>query len=282
MQPASRRKPVPESEAGGAAPATIFGRRRAALGAAAVVVVAAVLIGWAWRRFGDEVTWRGGNLLEPASIELRGAAPWVRADIKAEALKAASLDRGLPLTDPDLANRIARAFDTHPWVRRVLGVRLLHPPAAVVEIVCREPAAMVAVKGGLLAVDAESVVLPSIDFTSEAAAEYPRLTGVDSSPQGPEGSRWGDPVVEEGAAIAAVIGPEWKPLGLVECRPVDAGGRRRWELVGPEGRRIRFGSAPGGEAEGEPAAAVKLAALRALIGQPLPEAGADLTQPPAN
>ena len=219
MQPASRRKPVPESEAGGAAPATIFGRRRAALGAAAVVVVAAVLIGWAWRRFGDEVTWRGGNLLEPASIELRGAAPWVRADIKAEALKAASLDRGLPLTDPDLANRIARAFDTHPWVRRVLGVRLLHPPAAVVEIVCREPAAMVAVKGGLLAVDAESVVLPSIDFTSEAAAEYPRLTGVDSSPQGPEGSRWGDPVVEEGARVASVIGPDWKSLGLVECRP---------------------------------------------------------------
>jgi len=279
MQAPSRRKPVPESDAGGGAPAGGLARRRAALWAAAVVTAGAVLVGWAWRRFGDELTWSGANLLEPSGIELRGVAPWVRADVKGEALKAASLDRGLPLTDPDLANRIARAFDTHPWVRRVVGVRLAHPPAAVVEIVCREPAAMVAVKGGLLAVDAESVVLPSTDFTAEAAAAYPRLTGVDSSPQGPEGARWGDPVVEEGAAIAAVIGPEWKSLGLVECRPIREAGARRWELVGPEGRRIRFGSAPGGEAEGEPSAAVKVAALRGLVGRPLPEAGVDLTTP---
>ncbi len=279
MQPPSRRKP--DSEVGADAPATFLSRRRAAVGAAVVGVAAAVVVGWAWRRFGDDVTWSGNNLLEPASIELRGVAPWVRADIKAEALKAASLDRGLPLTDPELATRIARAFDTHPWVKRVLGVRLEHPPAAFVEIVCREPAAMVAVKGGLLAVDAESVVLPSADFTAEVAAEYPRLAGIDSSPQGPEGARWGDPVVEEGAAVAAVIGPEWKALGLVECRPVGAVGARRWELVGPEGRRIRFGSAPGSETEGEPSAAVKLAALRKLVGQPLPEGGVDLTTPPS-
>lgn len=280
MQPPARRKP--ESDATGAAPETWLSRRRAVIGATAVVAAAAIFFGWAWRRFGDDVTWGGDNLLEPASIEVRGVAPWIRADIKAEALKAASLDRGLPLTDPELANRIARAFDTHPWVKRVLGVRLAHPPAAVVEIVCREPAAMVAVKGGLLAVDAESVVLPSADFTAEVAAEYPRLAGVDSSPQGPEGARWGDPVVEEGAAVAAVIGPEWRALGLVECRPVGAAGARRWELVGPEGRRIRFGSAPGGEAEGEPSAAVKLAALRKLVGQTLPEGGADLTTRPAD
>ena len=124
------------------------------------------------------------------------------------------------LTDPELPNRLARGFDTHPWVKRVVRVTLADPPAAVVEVVCREPVAMIGVKGGLLAVDEEGVVLPSGDFTAEAAAEYPRISGVESSPQGPEGSRWGDPVVEEGAAVAGVIGPEWKSLGLVDLRPI--------------------------------------------------------------
>jgi hypothetical protein len=247
--------------------------------AGAVVLAAIVGVGWLWRQYGDAVGWAGDNLLEPATIDVRGVAPWVRADIKAEALKAASLDRGLPLTDPDLANRLARAFDTHPWVKRVIDVRLVHPPAATVEIVCREPAAMVAVKGGLLAVDAESVVLPSDDFSADIAAEYPRLTGIDSSPQGPEGSRWGDVVVEEGAAVASVIGPDWKALGLVECKPVITAGVRRWELVGPDAKTIRFGSAPGHETAGEPSAALKAAALRALVGHPLPDAGVDLTTP---
>ena len=51
--------------------------------------------------------------------------------------------------------------------------------------------------------DADGVVLPSGDFTAESAAAYPRISGVESSPQGPEGSPWGDPVVEEAAPEAA-------------------------------------------------------------------------------
>jgi hypothetical protein len=279
MNGAQRRKPAAEPAPKGSALGDFLGRRRAGLLTLAVVLAAVGGVVWLWRQHGDAVGWAGDNLLEPARIELRGVAPWVHADIKAEALKAASLDRGLPLTDPELANRLARAFDTHPWVKRVIEVRLDHPPSATIEIVCREPAAMVAVKGGLLAVDAESVVLPSDDFSAEIAAEYPRLTGIDSSPQGPEGARWGDVVVEEGAAVASVIGPDWKALGLVECKPVIEAGARRWTLVGPDATTIRFGSAPGHEREGEPSAALKAAALRKLVGQPLPDAGVDLTTP---
>lgn len=279
MNVPQRRKPASEPAQSGSPLASFLQRRRTGLLAGAVVLAAIVGVGWLWRQYDDVVGWAGDNLLEPATIDVRGVAAWVRADIKAEALKAASLDRGLPLTDPELANRLARAFDMHPWVKRVIEVRLVHPPAAVVEIVCREPAAMVAVKGGLLAVDAESVVLPSDDFSADIAAEYPRLTGIDSSPQGPEGSRWGDVVVEEGAAVASVIGPDWKALGLVECKPVITAGVRRWELVGPDAKTIRFGSAPGHETAGEPSAALKAAALRALVGHPLPDAGVDLTTP---
>jgi hypothetical protein len=277
MNSSSRRRPPETESTRGGTVADFLSARRAGLGALAIVVVAAGAAAILWSKVGGQVLWREDAILRPEMVELRGVAPWVKSDIKAEALRTASLDRGVPLGDPELCNRLARAFDTHPWVKRVLSAKPRHPAAAVVEILCREPVAMVSVKGGLLAVDAEGVVLPSGDFTAEAAAEYPRITGVDSSPQGPEGSVWGDMAVEEGAAVAVVIGPEWRSLGLVECRSKLQGENRLWELVGPEGQTILFGSAPGRERDGEPLAAGKIARLKPLEGKPLPTEGVDLT-----
>ena len=232
-------------------------------------MVAAAVAGWViWSRVSESARVHHDAVLMPDAVELRGVAPWVRCDLKTEALRSASLDGGLPLDDPELSRRLARAFEMHPWVKLVVNVSPRHPAAATVEVLCREPVAMVGVKGGLLAIDAEGVVLPSADFTAESASLYPRIAGVESSPQGPEGSAWGDPVVEEGAALALAVGPEWKQLGLTECRPVGKPGFRRWELVGPPPRTILFGSAPGREASGEPLAAAKIARLRALEVDP--------------
>jgi hypothetical protein len=272
-----RQFPVDDAEVGGAG--RFVGEHRAGL-AATAVVVAALALAWAvWTRVADTARARADAVLRPEAVELIGQAPWVRCDLREEALRNASLDGGLPLDDPELPRRLARAFDMHPWVSRVVAVKLRHPAAATVEVACREPVAMVAVKGGLLAVDAEGVVLPSADFSAESAARYPRITGVNSSPQGPEGSSWGDPVVEEAAAVAVAIGPEWEPLGLTECRPVVGVGPRKWELVGPSTRSILFGSAPGREPAGEPSAAAKLARLRRLAAQPAAEGKVDLTTP---
>jgi len=249
-------------------------RRRAGLGALLVILAAGAIGAAIWHRVADTMASSEDTVLHPEGVELRGRAPWVRADIRAEALRDASLDRGVPLHDPELPKRLARAFDMHPWVRRVVRVDLRHPAGAVVEVECREPAAMVGVEGGLLAVDAEGVVLPSADFTAESAAAYPRLAGIESSPQGPEGARWGDPAVEEGAALLQLVGPEWRPLGLAECRPAtDASGTRSWELVTSAGRTIIFGPAPGREVEGEATAAAKIARLRALSAGPIAPAG---------
>lgn len=262
-------EPIPEPP-----PPGWWERRRAGLGAAAVLLAAAGLGALVWSRSGDRVQRADDLLLYPEAIEVRGKAPWVKADIRAEALRGATLDHGLPLHDPELSNRLARAFDMHPWVRQVVRVELRHPAGAIVEVACREPAAMVGVDGGLLAVDAEGVVLPSADFTAESAAAYPRLGGIGSSPQGPEGARWGDPAVEEGAALLHLVGPEWTTLGLAECRPVkDEANARTWELVSRSGRVIRFGSAPGRETEGEAKAAAKIARLRALPAEEIGAAG---------
>jgi hypothetical protein len=280
VAPSRRGRHVPEEtpEEGGVG--RFIQEHRAGLLATAVVA-ASVIAGWlVWSRVSGRASVQPDAVLLPEAVTLEGVAPWVRSDVKAEALRNASLDGGLPLGDPELPRRLARAFDMHPWVRQVERVSLAHPAAATVTIACREPVAMVGVQGGLLAIDAEGVVLPSADFTAEAAATYPRISGIESSPQGPEGSAWGDPAVEEAAALAVAIGPEWQSLGLVECRAVGKGTLRRWELVGPESRRIVFGAAPGREVSGEPGAAAKVARLRAFATDP---AGAvaeqlDLTQ----
>jgi len=276
VAPPRRGRPFPVEEPEGGGIGSFLSEHRAGLGAVAVILAAAVA-GWViWSRVSESARPQPDAILLPDAIELRGVAPWVRSDLKAEAIRNASLDGGLPLEDPELARRLARAFEMHPWVKLVVDVSLRHPAAATVEVLCREPVAMVGVKGGLLAVDAEGVVLPSGDFTAESASLYPRISGVESSPQGPEGSAWGDPVVEEGAALAVAVGPEWKQLGLTECRPVGRPGFRRWELVGAPPRTILFGSAPGREAPGEPLAAAKIARLRAIEAD---HTAADATSP---
>jgi len=279
MNAPPRRKPVAVELSPPGAIVSFVTQRRAGLIAIAVLAAAVACGFMLWDQVGPRVRSQGGYILQPESVELLGCPAWVRCDLKTEALRNASLDGGLPLDDPKLPMRLARAFDMHPWVQQVLSVKLRNPAGAVVEILCREPVAMVGVQGGLLAVSAEGIVLPSADFTAELAAEYPRISGVESSPLGPEGSPWGDPIVEEGAALAVAIGPQWQALEIVDCRPTMERGRRMWELSGLAGRVALFGSAPGREVAGEPLAAAKIARLKAIgaTGQATP--AVDLTQP---
>ncbi|MFM8734307.1 MAG: cell division protein FtsQ/DivIB [Pirellulales bacterium] len=281
MNPPPRRRDQPlEPEPGRLS--AFLAEHRAGL-SSLVIVAAALGVGMlAWGRLGDRVKGRGDLVLLPEQVTVEGVAPWVRSDLAQVAIRDASLAEGMPLDDPELVRRLARAFAIQPWVREVVSVEIQHPPAARVRIRCREPVAMVAVPGGLLAVDAEAVVLPSDDFTAESAAAYPRITGVASGPQGAVGFPWGDTVVEQGAALATAIGPDWKPLGLVECREAvgSRGHSPGWELVDEQGRVIHFGAAPGHETAGEPTAAVKIARLRGLA----PARGdgpVDLTTAPA-
>jgi hypothetical protein len=264
MNAPPRRRPAPESDPQSGGAGGFVAAHRAGLGALLVLAAAAGGGAMLWQRFGDATRAHADSTLLPEAIEVRGVAEWVNGDLRAQALRNASLDQGLPLDDPELQRRLARAFDMHPWVRRVVSVELRHPAAAVVDIECREPVAMVDWQDGVLALDAEGVVLPSAAFSSEVVARYPRVKGIESTPQGVEGFPWGDAAVEEAAAVAAALGPDWESLGLTEIRPVRERNVRMWELAAADGSRILFGSAPGRETAGEPPAAAKLARLKEL------------------
>ncbi|MEY3032420.1 MAG: hypothetical protein RLZZ622_895 [Planctomycetota bacterium] len=265
--------------------ARLLWRQRSLLGAVGILA-GGCIAGWvAWQQLGGVLERNADSLLTGETIEVVGIPDWITSDLKWQALRSASLDTPLPLDDPSLERRLARAFDMHPWVAQVVKVETRHPAAATVTIRCRVPVAMVRVQGGLLAIDAEATVLPSADFTPEAAAEYPLITGITTSPRGPEGSPWGDRTVAAGAALTAAIGPEWQKLGLTECRAIpagDANGGVWWELLGVDDLVIVFGRAPGEEQPGDASAATKIARLAALADRHqagLPLTDTDLTKP---
>ena len=226
-----------------------------------------------WNEVREHVAARDDYRLDPREIEITPPPPWIRADVKAEALKNASIDGPLSILDEGLVERIHQAFALHPWVAQVARVTKRHPAHVEVELIYRRPVAMVEVPGGLFPVDVEGFLLPSDDFSPLEARTYPRIRGVESSPQGSVGRPWGDPIVTGAARIAEALQPMWSELGLRSIQWVkpaaasDPSAPAAFELLTAAGNAIPWGAAPGSEPTGEPTAEQKLARLKSYVAR---------------
>jgi hypothetical protein len=236
-------------------------------------VVAALSLGgyWAWtqqiERIGAEPHYQIGL----DAVRLTPAPEWITTDVKAEALRDASLDLPLSSLDPKLAERAAQAFAFHPWIAEVKQVRKL-TGALEVDVVYRRPVCMVelpAVDGqrGLYAVDVDGNLLPSRDFLGEPkrATRYPRLGGFVPGVPGRVGARWPDPRILGGAKTAAALFDVWHQLMLAKITLPEyenvAPGPPQFDLLTAGGSRIFWGHAPGSELPPEMTVDRKIAAL---------------------
>lgn len=233
-------------------------------------VAAFVGLTWVvWQRLGPQVATDDDYLISPDEVHIEPPPPpWIRSDVRAAALRNAGFDERVSLLEEDLTERIARAFSLQPWIARVERVEKRYPAQVLVTVEYRRPVCMVEVPGGLYAVDAEGVVLPSQDFSPLEARRYPRLAGIDSVPIGPVGTAWGDPRVAGGARIAAALLEHWHKLGLARIAPLASGAATidgsqiAFALISTSGMRIIWGASPGAESRlGEPTAEEKLARL---------------------
>jgi hypothetical protein len=239
-----------------------------------LLMLAAVAAAWfAWRHWGPQIVAKQEYVVTPEQISITPQPPWIHSDVKADVVRAGSLT-DLQLLDPDLALQVQQAFALHAWVAEVRRVRKRYPAEVMVELRYRRPVAMIkAASGGYWPVDAEGVLLPPDEFSSQQTRHYIRVLVENSQPDGPVGTPYGDQGVVGAARIADLLHAHREQLNVdhmfVNAMRDDSGTPIEpvYELMTPTGTRILWGRAPGREGSGEVTGSEKVARLLALAQQ---------------
>ncbi len=206
-----------------------------------------------------------------AQIEITPPPRWVPQNFIEQVLHAANLPEKFSLLDDHLAHDIAEAFQLHPWVERVVSVHTSIPAAVRVHLEYRRPAAMIQVAQGMYPIDAQGVLLPPADFSVSDARLYPRVVNVRSTPQGPAGTGWGDPIVAGAARLAEALAPHWKKWQLAaivcpqEAPSEDSLDQGLYVLTSTGGSRILWGLPPDAKHPGELTTEQKLGKLKKYV-----------------
>jgi hypothetical protein len=215
---------------------------------------------------------------EARSIQVTPPHRWVPHDLVEQVIRQAKLPDQLSLLDGDLAGKLAAGFADHPWVSRVVQVRVSGESGVAVDLEYRTPVLMVETGHGAYAVDVAGVLLPPADFSVASVRRFPLLKNVKSQPAGPAGTRWGDVVVVGGARLATTLAPgqdlsrHWDRFQLegieapVPTQAVPQLTDLSYELVTRGGSRIVWGRPPGGD-DLEPPPAQKLARLEQYLSR---------------
>jgi hypothetical protein len=211
-----------------------------------------------WRHTAPAIAGRPQYVITADHIHVTPPPPWIRSDVKTEALREIGLEQPLSVLDdwPLLAKRIEDAFEFHPWVASVERITKRLPSSLTVELTYRRPIAAVESSDTdgvtFIPIDEDAIRLPEADFTDAQRRQMPRISGVTGRPL--VGDRWDDPRVIGGAKLAAALSDVWQQLQLFEIHAlVDATSKNdkarcTFEIVAAGGTRILWGVAPGMEA----------------------------------
>lgn len=199
--------------------------------------------------------------LATTQIEITPPPHWVPHDLAEQAARRAGLPEELSLLDPDLARRVATAFEQHPWVKGKVRVSTSVPARMRVELEYREPVAMVRVaqagKNGLFPIDADGTLLPSADFAPAEIAKYPLIESVSTPPSNAEGTVWKNAAVFGAARLARELKPYWEQFGFQSIVvPANSNRKPTWDDLGLQlstrgGSRVIWGRPPGAKHPGE-------------------------------
>lgn len=182
---------------------------------------------------------------------------WVPAALVEQVIAQAGLPETVSLLDDALVEDVARALAAHPWVAQVIRIRKSREAGIEAELAYRTPVMMVETKRGIYPVDGDGVLLPPADFTATDISRLPLVRNIQTPPDGPAGTLWGDVAVIGAARLAAALAPEqdsgrywtrFKLAAIVAPTPDRAGGSLEdltYEIVTRGGSRILWGRAPG-------------------------------------
>jgi hypothetical protein len=209
-----------------------------------------------------------------SQISISTPPGWIPEDLAQQVFARAGLEENQSLLDATLSERVAAAFYTHPWVQDVRSVRKSFPARIHVDVVYREPVAMVKGVDGYYPIDRHGILLPARDFSDADVEKFPMIERVASVPLGKLGEAWGDPAVSGAAELAAALvakcegkGTWWNELELSailmprRVALVEDADELEFGLRTRGGSEILWGRAPGSRHPGELAVALKLQRL---------------------
>jgi len=239
-------------------------------------------IGFTWRRLRPLVVHQRQYLVDAQDIHLTPRPAWIGTDIRREVLHDPRLAQPLSVLDDDLAQRLATAFEFHPWVAKVKRVVKQFGPVIRVDVVYRKPVVMVQLDDGPvreeMPADNQGVRLPDLHVPAGQAGVYPRVRGGSTVPL--VGEAWLDRGVIDTARIAGRLGDLAHTLHItrivaVPPRPdrMDPG-PPMYDLQLRDGRSIRWGHTPSDLQAGEPGPGEKVERLRMFLHLSSPTARA--------
>jgi len=213
--------------------------------------------------------------LATSKIEIPPPPDWVPHDLAAQVAQRAGLPKELSLLDPDVARRVALAFEQHPWVKGKVRVSTSVPARMRVDLEYREPVAMVRVgqagKVGLFPIDADGTLLPSADFPTAEIAKYPVIENVSTPPAESAGTVWKDSCVLGAARLAVELKPFWEQFGFQSIlTPANSDRKLAWDDLNLQlstrgGSRVIWGRPPGAKHPGELPADKKIERIKFYI-----------------
>lgn len=268
-----KKSPVPAGTTIPEAVPPVASRPPRMLGRLALVVGFLVLVPWGISQLPNLTQCSEYQLDRDDIVLVPPPVEHVPADLLQRVLSKQKLPDRFALLDDELVGELAAAFEKHPWIAKVIQVRKSYPPRVLVEVEYRRPVAFIEVERGFYPVDANAVVLPPADFTPDDSKRFPIVRNVTTTPQGPSGNAWGDPLVLAAARLAESLFDRWKPLGLSSIvappRP-DAGvspGDLTFELTTKGGSKIVWGRPPGTNHPGELTVEQKIGRLERYLEQ---------------
>jgi hypothetical protein len=179
--------------------------------------------------------------------------------------------QGTSIFDPGLVGRVGLAFESCPWIKRVVAVERDFPDRLRVRFEYRRAHVAVRRPNGYVLVDEEGVRLPGVFIDPPACERGAVVTGLTSPPAEP-GKKWDDPGLAEAMAMAEVVHRNdlLRRIGVREIDVSNFGGRadaRRSEvvLVTAAGCEVAWGRTGSTARFGDPSMEEKLESLREVM-----------------
>lgn len=237
-----------------------------------------VLVGWAnwlWQRVAPIVKSSEEYRLDPNSIEVQPKPPaWIRDDVRSEVIHGIKLDTQLSMLDEKLPQRIADAFEFHPWVASA-KVTLQYPAKVHVELTYRQPVAQLLIENRAgdeqVVLDSTGVRLPETDLTVKEIALLPSIAEFVGVHLPLVGQRVEDTRIRGAVEIAAVLVGEWSELRLKKIIPLvvlqgEQGARyQAYQLQGADGGGYLWGAAPTEAPAEEASSTTKISRLQKAV-----------------